>query len=236
MVGLFKRNLTSKDGAPQPSSQNGESKSNAQISSSEPGVLVPPSEIPTENPLPRPKSELLPVYEVNINGHRVTKYIAPDGESGRKGIHPIHFLKICWSSASAASRAVNLLWPAVPAAVAVRYSRPDLHLAIFVLNYIAMVPCANLIGFAGQELARKLPRVFGILLETTLGSVVEIVLFMVLLASDKFQVIQAAILGSILATLLMCLGLCFFVGGMLRAEQEFDEAVGEVGNGLLLTA
>jgi Ca2+:H+ antiporter len=124
----------------------------------------------------------------------------------------------------------------VPAAVAVRYARPDWHLAIFVLNYIAMVPCANLIGFAGQELARKLPRVFGILIETTLGSVVEIVLFMVLLKHEQYPVIQAAILGSILATLLMCLGMCFFVGGILRAEQEFDEAVGEVGNGLLLTA
>jgi len=55
-----------------------------------------------------------------------------------------------------------------------------------------MVPCANLIGFAGQELSRKLPKVFGILIETTLGSVVEIILFMVLLNQDQFAVIQAA--------------------------------------------
>ncbi|KIM96064.1 hypothetical protein OIDMADRAFT_106170 [Oidiodendron maius Zn] len=194
------------------------------------------SESANPNTVETKSSTVLPVYQVNANGHRVTRYIAPIGESGRRGIHPLHFFRICWSSASDASKAVNLLWPAVPAALAVRYARPDLHLAVFVLNYIAMVPCANLIGFAGQELARKLPRVFGILLETTLGSVVEIVLFMVLLAHNQYQVIQAAILGSILATLLMCLGMCFFIGGMRRAEQEFDEAVGEVGNGLLLTA
>jgi Ca2+:H+ antiporter len=124
----------------------------------------------------------------------------------------------------------------VPAAIALRYARKDLHLAIFILNYIAMVPCANLIGFAGQELARKLPKVFGILLETTLGSVVEIVLFMVLLSHDQFAVIQAAILGSILATLLLCLGMCFVVGGIRHPEQEFDEVISEVGSGLLLTA
>jgi Ca2+:H+ antiporter len=124
----------------------------------------------------------------------------------------------------------------VPVAIAIRYAKPDKHLAIFILNYIAMVPCANLIGFAGQELARKLPKVFGVLLETTLGSVVEIILFMVLLSNDDFAVIQAAILGSILATQLLCLGLCFFAGGMKRDEQEFDEAVSEVGSGLLLTA
>jgi Ca2+:H+ antiporter len=109
-------------------------------------------------------------------------------------------------------------------------------LAIFILNYIAMVPCANLIGFAGQELARKLPKVFGILIETTLGSVVEIVLFMVLLNHNEFAVIRAAILGSILATLLLCLGMCFVAGGIRHPEQEFDEVVSEVGNGLLLTA
>lgn len=57
--------------------------------------------------------------------------------------------------------AVNVLWPFVPAAIAVRYARPHDHVWIFALNYIAMVPSANLIGFAGQELARKLPKVFG---------------------------------------------------------------------------
>ncbi|TVY57542.1 Vacuolar cation/proton exchanger 5 [Lachnellula cervina] len=182
------------------------------------------------------KNDFLPIHQVNHNGHKITKHIAPEGESGRKGIHPLHFFKICWSSTSDASRAVNLLWPFVPAALAVRYARKDLGVTIFTLCYIAMVPCANLIGFAGQELARKMPRVFGILLETTLGSIVEIVLFMVLLSENKFSVIQAAILGSILATLLLCLGMCFFVGGLKRAEQKFDDTISEVGSGLLLTA
>lgn len=176
----------------------------------------------------------LPLF--NHKGHKVTRGIQPDGESGRKGIHPLHFFKITWRSTSDASRAVNVLWPIVPAAIAVRYAVPENHLLIFILNYIAMVPCANLIGFAGQELARKLPKVFGVITETTLGSVVEIVLFMVLLTKDKFQVIQAAILGSILATQLLCLGMCFLVGGMTRDEQEFDPAVSEVGSGLLLVA
>ncbi|KAI9815566.1 MAG: hypothetical protein M1827_002700 [Pycnora praestabilis] len=123
---------------------------------------------------------------------------------------------------------------------ALHFARPDLHLWTFALNYIAMVPTANLIGFAGQELARKIPKVFGVLLETTLGSVVEIVLFMVLLHNDVnnnlIPVIQAAILGSILANLLLCLGTCFFVGGIRREEQEFDEAISEVGSGLMLVA
>lgn len=131
---------------------------------------------------------------------------------------------------------VNILWPFVPPAIVLHFARPDLHLWIFILNYIAMVPSANLLGFAGGELAKKLPKVLGVLLETTLSSVVEIVLFMVLIRSDNFPVIRAAILGSILANLLLCLGLCFFFGGLKRQEQAFHEAVSEVGSGLLLVA
>lgn len=162
------------------------------------------------------------------------------GQSGRSGIHPLLFFKVCFRSTCTLSMIVNVLWPFVPAAVAIHFARPDLHVWIFALNYIAMVPSANLLGFAGGELAKKLPKVFGVLLETTLSSVVEIVLFMVLIHNDQggnlIPVIQAAILGSILANLLLCLGLCFFFGGLGREDQVFHEAVSEVGSGLLLVA
>jgi Ca2+:H+ antiporter len=179
---------------------------------------------------------ILPTHSVNFRGQRVTTGIQPEGESGRSGFHPLTFMRICWRSSSRASLLCNILWPVVPAAIAVRYARPDVHLAVFVLNYLAMIPCANLIGFAGQEMGRKLHKVFGVLLETTLGSVVEIVMFMVLVKNEEYKVIQDAILGSILATQLLCLGMCFAVGGIRHEEQEFDEAVGEVGSDLLLTA
>ena len=84
--------------------------------------------------------------------------------------------------------------------------------------------------------------ILGVLMESFLGGIVEIVLFMVLLsnnnnANDHFiHVIQAAILGSILANLLLCLGFCFFVGGFNREEQQFDDAISEVGSGLMLVA
>ena len=49
-------------------------------------------------------------------------------------------------------------------------------------------------------------------------------------------VIKAVILGSILTNLLLCLGLCFFLGGLRRHEQEFHGAVSEVSAGVLLVA
>jgi len=99
-----------------------------------------------------------------------------------------------------------------------------------------MIPCANMVGFAGQELSRKVSHVFGVLIETTFGGIVEVILFMILLKGDQFTVIKAAILGSILATMLLCLGLCFIAGGIRRDEAEFSETVSEAGGGLLLTA
>lgn len=111
-----------------------------------------------------------------------------------------------------------------------------------------MIPAANLLGFAGQEFARKMPsKVAGILIETTFGSIVEIILFVVLIVKHNdnegngdegnlIPIIQAAILGSVLTNLLLCLGLCFLVGGIRHQTQKLHAIVSEVGSGLLLVA
>ncbi|KAF2835287.1 Ca2+/H+ antiporter [Patellaria atrata CBS 101060] len=192
--------------------------------------------VPPHSSSARHRGPHLPRY--NHNGDRVTKGIKPEGESGRRGVHPWKFLKISFRSTSRLSLFTNVLWPFVPAAIVLHYVRPKYHLWIFILSYIGMVPSANLLGFAGQEFARKMPKVLGIIVETSLGSLVELILFMVLIArgESNIPVIKAAILGSILANLLLCLGLCFFAGGLLRDEQTFHEAVSEVGSGLMLVA
>ena len=209
----------------------------------------PPTEIHQAGKLPTANNpaehHVLATYK--HNWHLVTKGMHPDGESGRSGIHPIHFCRVAWQSTSTASTFVNVLWPFVPAAIVLHFARPDLHVWMLAINYIAMVPAANLLGFAEQELARKLPKVGGILFETALGSVVEIVLFLMLIEKDNetgdvstpedlIPVIQAVILGSILTNLLLCLGLCFFVGGLKRKEQVFHTTISEAGSGLLLVA
>ncbi|KAI1339494.1 hypothetical protein F5Y15DRAFT_74560 [Xylariaceae sp. FL0016] len=179
-----------------------------------------------------------------MNGHNEKRRpkgpvrVKSAGESGRRGLHPLHFFRIIWRSSSHLSLIVNFLWPFVPAALACYWALPEEGHAVikFSLAYIAMVPCANLIGFAGQELARKMPHMAGVLTETTVGSIVEIILFMVLLKRSQFYVIRAAILGSILATMLLCLGACFFASGIKRESATFDSAISEIGTGLLLMA
>ena len=48
-----------------------------------------------------------------------TKGVKHEGESGRKGVHPWHFLRICFRSSCTLSKVVNVLWPVVPIAIAV---------------------------------------------------------------------------------------------------------------------
>jgi Ca2+:H+ antiporter len=175
------------------------------------------------------------------------QHIHPDGESGRSGFNPSHFFHVAWKSGSNAAKYANILWPLVPVAIILRYAAAGLPLAVFITSYIAMVPVANLLGFAGQEFARKMPKVSGILIETAFGSIVEIILFIILITKhtsaqgssehgNLVPVIQAAILGSIITNLLLCLGLCFFVGGLRQASQKFHASISEVGSGLLLVA
>lgn len=175
------------------------------------------------------------------------EHIHPDGESGRSGFHAGHFFNVSWRSGSNAAKYVNLLWPFVPVAIVLQFAASRFPLLIFAFSYVAMVPVANLLGFAGQEFARKMPKVSGILIETAFGSIVEIILFIILIAKhtaaegssehgNLVPVIQAAILGSILTNLLLCLGACFFVGGLRQARQKFHASISEVGTGLLCVA
>jgi len=63
-------------------------------------------------------AELLPTKN-GINEKQSWRTIHPTGESGRTGFHPFLFLLVCFRSTSRISMAVNVLWPVVPAAIAV---------------------------------------------------------------------------------------------------------------------
>jgi Ca2+:H+ antiporter len=180
------------------------------------------------------------------NATKPTRGIQPAGESGRRGVHPWKFLKISAKSVSTLSAATNILWPFVPAAIVLHFIGGQHHVWTFATAYIGMVPAASMLGFAGQEFARKCPVVLGTLIESMFGAVPEIVLFMVLIAKHNPNalpgegnleyVLQAAILGSILSTLLLCLGCVFIAGGIRHKEQRFSPHISEVGSGVMLVA
>ncbi len=122
-------------------------------------------------PLPMYEETGLPGSRPGTSSRGIRKItVKPLGESGRSGLpppvavlpHRLHELQ------PRVARRQPPVAVAV-AAIACQYTiegSPRGNLIVFILSYIGMVPCANMIGFAGQELARKVPHVWGILIET----------------------------------------------------------------------
>ena len=53
---------------------------------------------------------------------------------------------------------VNVFWPFVPAALAIRYARPDLNRVIFMLSYIDMVPSPISLDLPVRSSAESFPK------------------------------------------------------------------------------
>lgn len=93
--------------------------------------------------------------------------------------------------------------------------------SIFILNFLAMVPLASMLGIFTEELAAHTNDVIGGLINATFGNAVELVVAIQALLKNDFRVVQASLIGSVFSNLLLVLGMCFFCGGIVYSEQEF---------------
>lgn len=92
----------------------------------------------------------------------------------------------------------------------------------FILNFIAIVPLAKLLGYATEDLALRTGEVLGGLLNATFGNSVELIISIISLTKNLVIVVQASMLGSILSNILLVLGMSFFFGGCKYKEQSFN--------------
>ena len=90
---------------------------------------------------------------------------------------------------------------------------------VFAINAIAIIPLAYLLCFATESVAAKLGDTMGALLNVTFGNAVELIIFIIALVAKEIRIVQASLLGSILANLLLILGMCFLFGGLRFREQ-----------------
>jgi Ca2+:H+ antiporter len=75
--------------------------------------------------------------------------------------------------------------------------------AIFILNFIAIIPLASLLSFATEELSAKLGQTLGGLMNATFGNAVELIVSIVALQKGEIRIVQASMLGSILSNILL---------------------------------
>ncbi|KAF2243823.1 calcium/proton exchanger [Trematosphaeria pertusa] len=143
---------------------------------------------------------------------------------------PKHVANVTWKTLS--SNYVNVLLVFVPIGIiagALGWSPT----AVFVLNFIAIMPLAGLLSFATEELAAKLGQTLGGLMNATFGNAVELIVSIVALKEGQIRIVQASMLGSILSNMLLVLGCCFLAGGLRAQEREFNSTVASTMSSLM---
>ncbi|RMZ76750.1 hypothetical protein DV737_g4723, partial [Chaetothyriales sp. CBS 132003] len=130
---------------------------------------------------------------------------------------------------------VNILLVMSPVGIAVHYANVN-AVAVFVINFIAIIPLAGMLSYATEEIALRTGEVIGGLLNASFGNAVELIVSIVALLKDQTLIVQTSLIGSILSNLLLVLGMCFFFGGINRMEQNFNMTVAQTAASLLFLA
>ncbi|KAB8314017.1 calcium/proton exchanger [Tolypothrix campylonemoides VB511288] len=107
-------------------------------------------------------------------------------------------------------------------------------LIIFVTSGLAIIPLAALIANSTEEIATVIGPSLGGLLNATFGNATEMIISIVALRAGLVDVVKASLTGSIIANLLLALGLAILFGGLRFTEQSFQPAVARL-NGSSLT-
>ncbi|RMJ09542.1 hypothetical protein CDV36_010838 [Fusarium kuroshium] len=145
---------------------------------------------------------------------------------------------------------LNVLLIFVPVGIAVSQIDGIHGGVVFAMNAIAIIPLAGLLAFATESVARKMGDALGALLNVTFGNAVELIIFMyvntpescwmanvpklnIALVKNEIRIVQASLLGSILANLLLILGMGFFLGGLRYREQIYNSTVTQMSACLL---
>ncbi|KAJ6111431.1 hypothetical protein N7523_007492 [Penicillium sp. IBT 18751x] len=127
---------------------------------------------------------------------------------------------------------VNVLLVFVPVGIVVKAI--GLNPAIvFAMNAVAIIPLAGLLSHATESVASRLGDTIGALINVTFGNAVELIIFIIALVKNEIRIVQASLLGSILANLLLILGMAFLLGGLRFQEQIYNSTVTQMSACLL---
>lgn len=147
--------------------------------------------------------------------------------------YPSKVLNTVWQTVKCSP--ANILLPLVPVGIIAGISGWD-PVAIFVLNFLAIIPLAAVLAFATEELAAKLGSTIGGLMNATFGNAVELIVSIIALREGQIRVVQSSMLGSILSNLLLVLGCCFIAGGIGDSEREFNTTVASTMSSLMIVS
>ncbi|MBK8768880.1 MAG: calcium/proton exchanger [Rhizobiales bacterium] len=106
---------------------------------------------------------------------------------------------------------------------------------LFIVAALSIIPVAALMGEATENLAVRTGPTGGGLLNATFGNATELIIAFFALRAGKVEVVKASITGSMIANLLLVLGLALFLGGLRHKMQIFNKnAAGSLASLLLI--
>ena len=92
----------------------------------------------------------------------------------------------------------------------------------FACSAIAIALLASLVGRSVEQMGDRLGAGATGVLQSALGNLPELFIALFALKAGLVAVVQAALIGSILANLLLVMGLAFLVGGLKHGHQKLD--------------
>lgn len=124
----------------------------------------------------------------------------------------------------------------VPASLVLAYLVHPPPLVLFVAAVLGIVPLAEWIRRATEQMAEALGPAIGGLLNVTFGNMAELLLAVFILLEGHASVVKAQITGSIIGNGLLGLGLAIVVGSWGRERQKFNRAsAGQLSSLLILS-
>lgn len=109
-------------------------------------------------------------------------------------------------------------------------------LVVFVTSALGVVPLADLIGEATEEIAARTGPRLGGLLNATLGNAAELIIAIFAIREGLLELVKASITGSILGNLLLVLGASLLLGGLKNGIQIFDRHQSGINTSMVVLA
>lgn len=131
---------------------------------------------------------------------------------------------------------MNVLLVFIPVSLLLEYVFHSPPLWVFAASTIAIIPLADWLRKATEQVAARAGQTIGGLLNVTFGNLAELIIAVFILLGGNVTVVKAQITGSIIGNALLGLGLAILIGSFGRARQKFSGANAGQLNSMLFLA
>ncbi len=131
---------------------------------------------------------------------------------------------------------LNWLFVFIPVTVVAEHAGTMPASAVFFSAALAIVPIARLIVMATEQISTRTGDSVGGLLNATFGNAPELIITFVALKAGYLDMVRGALIGAILANLLLALGIAFLLGGFRHRDQQFNPAAAHAYSTMMLLA